>query len=357
MNFESDIILKPNQKILIVADLHGCYHELLELINKSKIDLNKDYLIAVGDMIDGNLNFELLFDFYCKEENFITILGNHEIKHLKGFDKRDIDISGRLQQFILPKDTYSKILDDFRTLPLYMMINTNKKKYLVVHAGLTDDINLHNIPKYLTNFNNISKEVKVIAGIGSISNTQFNGKGVSWYDQISEKDYFIVFGHLIKQKVVYGKRNNVFGLDTGAYEGKNLTGLLLPEEKIIQVKLKKDYYQELLLEHEDDFHVELYDELTWKMKFELKKTKYLHETHERITKEIASMEKLFENIVCFAEQLRSEYVKINDTQKAKIGMNWINIYDFPEPLSIELKKAFFNNYQIKNLFKYSKKNL
>lgn len=61
----------------VVGDTHGCYLELMTLLDHVSFDLNKDRLFSVGDLIDrGPDNLSMLDLLY--EPWFYTVLGNHD---------------------------------------------------------------------------------------------------------------------------------------------------------------------------------------------------------------------------------------------------------------------------------------
>ncbi|WP_029201685.1 metallophosphoesterase [Oribacterium sp. NK2B42] len=70
-------------KKVIIGDVHGCYEELLSLLDQLKINLSVDKLIFVGDLIDrGQDSFKVLqLIKSLKEknpENIVYLRGNHE---------------------------------------------------------------------------------------------------------------------------------------------------------------------------------------------------------------------------------------------------------------------------------------
>ena len=48
-------------KTLIVGDIHGCYDQLVRLLNKLDFRENEDRLISLGDLMDrGTQSYEVL---------------------------------------------------------------------------------------------------------------------------------------------------------------------------------------------------------------------------------------------------------------------------------------------------------
>ena len=61
-----------------MADIHGCYNELMKRLEKIKFS-SKDTLIIAGDYIDrGEQNIEMLNWVISAPENIILLKGNHD---------------------------------------------------------------------------------------------------------------------------------------------------------------------------------------------------------------------------------------------------------------------------------------
>jgi serine/threonine protein phosphatase 1 len=65
-------------RTIVVGDIHGCYDELVDLLEEVNFADN-DRLISVGDLITkGPKNREVL-DRFMSEPNFLTVIGNHDL--------------------------------------------------------------------------------------------------------------------------------------------------------------------------------------------------------------------------------------------------------------------------------------
>lgn len=70
-------------RTIIIGDIHGCYRELTELLEKVEFKKETDRLISLGDLMDrGGQSYEVfdLFRYLKAEmgERCIIIKGNHE---------------------------------------------------------------------------------------------------------------------------------------------------------------------------------------------------------------------------------------------------------------------------------------
>ena len=68
-------------KTIIYGDLHGCLTEFKEL--RAKVNPTKnDKEIIIGDILDRGLQSNELLE-YVRENNILSILGNHEYKYIR----------------------------------------------------------------------------------------------------------------------------------------------------------------------------------------------------------------------------------------------------------------------------------
>ena len=67
---------------LIVGDIHGCWVEFQELLDKAGL-ADGDRVIAVGDFVDRGPSTPRVLDFFRGQPNTRAIQGNHERKHVR----------------------------------------------------------------------------------------------------------------------------------------------------------------------------------------------------------------------------------------------------------------------------------
>jgi bis(5'-nucleosyl)-tetraphosphatase (symmetrical) len=117
-----------------IGDLQGCYIELLELLDLINFDKENDSLWFTGDLVNrGPQSLECLR--FVKDNNFITVLGNHDL-HLLAV--------GVKQAKLRHKDTLDEILraadrDELLDWLLHRPLSHQDFKlgYTMVHAGLS----------------------------------------------------------------------------------------------------------------------------------------------------------------------------------------------------------------------------
>ncbi len=211
-------------RTIIIGDVHGCFDELMLLLNKVKHQEHQDELIFVGDLINkGPYSFQTLQ--WVKEKNIKVVIGNHELAFVKAI-KKNHDLHSHFKDLRL---SMSNQLDDWvawiESWPAFI----ETQDYLVVHAGVIPNQDHRKTP------------VEILANIRTFrpSSKDFQDKDQKpWFEQYNGKK-LIVFGHFARLGLI--KRDNSIGLDTGCVYGKQLSALILPQREIVQVQAFKKY--------------------------------------------------------------------------------------------------------------------
>lgn len=144
----------------IISDIHGCYTEFLELLEKIGFS-DDDELFVLGDAMDrGPEPIKVIQDLMSRA-NVTYILGNHDDMMLRSLRKLAVDISeaslidlsdddfisyyhwlregGNIteEQFRqLSNEERRDVLDFLECAPAYEMIENDGKLYIMVHAGI-----------------------------------------------------------------------------------------------------------------------------------------------------------------------------------------------------------------------------
>lgn len=65
------------QRCIIVGDIHGCFDEFQDLLQKTKYSADDCTLVLVGDLVNkGPKSVEVVQ--YCREHNVLSVRGNHD---------------------------------------------------------------------------------------------------------------------------------------------------------------------------------------------------------------------------------------------------------------------------------------
>lgn len=214
---------------LVIGDIHGCYDELQELLNKAGLT-EDDSIVSVGDCVDRGPETPTVLRFFQEQPNALLVMGNHERKHVRA-DKHEVKLA-RSQKIsrIQFGETYPDALAFMSKLPLYLDL----PDALVVHGYLEPGLSLS------------QQRSTVLCGTMGGDKYLHAQYDRPWYE-LYDSDKPLLMGHHnysnTDQLFIY--RDRVFGLDTDCVTGKALTGLLLPSFKIISVPSRANYWSQV----------------------------------------------------------------------------------------------------------------
>ena len=206
-------------RVFVIGDVHGCFDELMLLLKKAKCDPQKERVILVGDLINkGPDSFKVLSWAY--EQKIEIVIGNHELKFL-GFCEKQPEALGpeleKLKEAMGPD--LKKWLSWIKNWPVYI----EEEGFLIIHGGLVPGEHPEQSKiEYLVN-------IRYWDGCGKDMN---NPMYPPWHDFYAGSK-LVVYGHWAKQGLKI--KENSIGLDTACVYGGQLSGLWLPEKKIVQV--------------------------------------------------------------------------------------------------------------------------
>jgi hypothetical protein len=230
------------RRVICIGDIHGALFEFRALLDKVKYDPANDRVILLGDLIDrGPFSAETVR--FARENNFESVLGNHDLKFLKWFrghkDKPLYDHRKFYDQFD------DADIDYIHKMPLYIWI---KKDFVAVHAGVLPNIPIEKQKKddlcYLRytdkdrNFLSLKKVFK--EKIPAHFWTDFGPFG-----------YSVIYGHNVHSPnnveiTRYSDGTACYGIDTGVVFGGHLSAAILQGDKeieIVQVAAKQMYHK------------------------------------------------------------------------------------------------------------------
>ena len=193
-------------RTLVVGDLHGCYDELMALLDAARFGA-EDRVVCVGDLVTKGEKSREVLELFMTDARFTSVMGNHdrallaywrgevEKKSLKGAQKRCAkELKDR-------REEYATFL---ATLPAYLDLGT----HVVVHAGLRPGVALE------------EQSIEDLTELRTLGGDPAGREGEQWY-KVYDGDKFALFGHWPAKWPRRGPR--ALGLDTGCVYGKRLT--------------------------------------------------------------------------------------------------------------------------------------
>ena len=209
-------------RTLVVGDIHGCYDELTDLLEKAALS-SSDRVVSVGDLIvKGEKNREVL-DLFIEDERFSAVLGNHDRALRRYWRGEEVSLKDSQEktrkELEHAEERYSAYLQQ---LPLMIDLGS----HLVVHAGVRPGVALS------------LQVVEDLTELRTLSEDRTNREGVPWYERY-DGDKIVLFGHWPAPEPRRGKR--AIGLDTGCVYGYDLTAYIVETEEFLSVKARRVY--------------------------------------------------------------------------------------------------------------------
>ena len=217
------------QRTIIVGDVHGCAEELRLLLRKCG-HAKADRVVLAGDLVAKGPDSQGVVQ-YARENGLLAVLGNHDAFALAHQNEVEKDRSQDRRSYIrtLVPDDWAYL----ESLPHYLRLGDVRPggpEVLVVHAGLVPGIPVENQRKEHL------RSLRSIAATGEPTSRLL--VHFPWAAQWRGPEW-VIFGH----DAVRGLQQQPLatGLDTGCVYGRQLTAIVLPEGKIVQVAALKRY--------------------------------------------------------------------------------------------------------------------
>lgn len=213
------------KRTLIIGDVHGCSAELMRLLEAAQLSRD-DRVIFVGDLINKGPDSRGVLEI-ARDLNAEVVMGNHERSFLKYIKKARTDDP----EFEAIKDQLGDRLKGWvkwlKALPYYL----ETPDFLIVHGGLQPGLHPRDTRK------RILANIRTWDGTGAVLEREGDPP---WFD-LYHGEKLVVFGHWALRGLVW--RRNAVGLDTGCVYGHTLSGLILPERRLIQVPAARVYHK------------------------------------------------------------------------------------------------------------------
>ena len=121
----------------VIGDIHGCFDQFVDLLNKINYKKNEDKIILVGDLVNRGPDSLSVLNYCMADSNIITVLGNHDLYllYLLSIDKA----RGSLKE-VVEADNKKQIFKWLLKMPLMMEIDDelSGNSFLISHAGIPE---------------------------------------------------------------------------------------------------------------------------------------------------------------------------------------------------------------------------
>ena len=204
------------KRTLVVGDIHGCFEELLSLMEKAALGQG-DRIIAVGDLITkGPSNREVL-QLFANDQRFSSVIGNQDLAVLRFWRGEDVSLTPAQERTVRELESNA---ESFRTylesLPFYIELDS----HIIVHAGLRPRVPLH------------EQSVEDLTELRTMGADRTSREGVPWFE-VYDGEKTVLFGHWPGPEPKTARR--AIGLDTGCVYGHLLTAYIIETNEFVSV--------------------------------------------------------------------------------------------------------------------------
>ncbi|MFW6366923.1 MAG: metallophosphoesterase [Spirochaetota bacterium] len=231
MNDKSYTYIPHRGRTIIIGDLHGCHDEFMRLLDAVSF-ADDDICILAGDFVNRGPDSASCADFLRKTPNCYSVVGNHE-------KKLQLVINGDEKPAWSQEHTLSQLDDRGRTL----MLETIASLPAVIETPLVTVTHAMLDPSRTTDMQD--PVVTTAYGIDDYPDS-LDDEGVpAWYRRWRERfgSKPVCMGHKVYKRVEL-VAGSLYALDTGAVRGGQLTALVLPERRIVQIQASADHHEE-----------------------------------------------------------------------------------------------------------------
>lgn len=236
------------QRTLVITDIHGCYDEMMRLLEKMHFNSASDVLICLGDTIDRGPKIYEVFQFLLQlrevmGRRLILVRGNHEQMMLDATDE-ELSASERRdnlrlwyynsgQMTVQAFERHGHPITEFRSfytaMPLYYVDN----RFNAAHASMREESPADNDPETL------------LWGRG----TEYTGKLVLtghtpykfplWF--LGDGSGKSAYARIPEGKPCELMATGTMALDTGCVFGNRLTGIIIEDRRFVAVSVDSRY--------------------------------------------------------------------------------------------------------------------
>jgi hypothetical protein len=210
---------------IVIGDIHGCYDELVGLLNKVSLQAS-DRVVAVGDLtVKGPKNREVL-DLFSSDSRFSSVVGNHDLALVQHWRGQDITLRpAQKRAFNDLKEGGEHYFRYLGSLPFTIDLGS----HIVLHAGLRPKVPLK------------EQSEEDLTELRTLGPDRTSRDGLPWYEVYSGPQ-FALFGHWPAAEPRRAKC--AIGLDTGCVYGHQLTAYGIETGLFFSVPAAKIYHEQ-----------------------------------------------------------------------------------------------------------------
>ncbi|HEV8368146.1 MAG TPA: metallophosphoesterase [Pyrinomonadaceae bacterium] len=209
-------------RTIVIGDIHGCFDELSELLEKVKLS-EADRVVAVGDLTVKGPKSRQVLQLFSSDSRFSSVVGNHDLALVKYWHGETTHVKSAQQRcFEELKKSGDYLLAYLASLPTYIELET----HVVVHGGLRQGITLN------------QQKTEDLIELRTLGEDRTSRVGTPWYE-IYDGPKIALFGHWPASEPRRGKY--AIGIDTGCVYGYQLTAYIIETDQFESVQARASY--------------------------------------------------------------------------------------------------------------------
>lgn len=210
-------------RTIVVGDIHGCYDELVELLDKVSLG-EDDRVVAVGDLVvKGPHSRKVLDMFDGADKRFSSVMGNHDLTLLRHLRGEEVSLKAEhktaLEELNGARERYQRVL---ASLPFMIDLGA----HVVVHGGVRPGVPLN------------AQHESDLTELRTLGSDPTSRTGTPWYEAY-DGEKTVLFGHWPAREVRRARR--AIGLDTGCVYGNLLTAYVIETNEFQSVRARRVY--------------------------------------------------------------------------------------------------------------------
>jgi protein phosphatase len=248
---------------LVLSDIHGCFDEMIQLLNKAGWDIaptllgewddhgtfislgeglwtvkppGDEKIVILGDLGDRGPKSDLVFEFAMRLSALgllRCIVGNHDDKLRRYLLGNPVKFTHGINKTIEQIDRRGP---EFKSDLLEFLSNLDYKfeceSFIGVHAALVRSEKPKNEKQFAL--------YGVVDNKAGLDENGFPRRLLNWFNWY-DGSVPVIFGHIVHQEITEYKTVNskAIAIDTGAVTGGKLSAIRMPEQTIFQVDCPK----------------------------------------------------------------------------------------------------------------------
>jgi hypothetical protein len=209
-------------RTIVVGDIHGCYDELVALLDVARVGAG-DRVVSVGDLVTKGEKSREVLELFMSDERFSAVVGNHDralLRYWRGESGRLKEAQERTRlELEAGRERFAAYL---ASLPYHLDLGA----HVVVHAGLRPGVPLaEQSPDDMTELRTLGPDRR-------------SREGTPWYE-VYDGEQTALFGHWPAAELRRGPK--ALGLDTGCVYGYALTAYVVETGELFSVPALRQY--------------------------------------------------------------------------------------------------------------------